>query len=271
MKITVKTLQQKVFQVCYTNGDERRSHTHRYGQLDAEDSDTVADLKKKIHETQGHPAESQRLIFSGEDLFIAQCGCAATHGGAFTTTGKVLADDKTVESCAIKEKDFLVLTVTKVCIICPSTLGLGLMLSCTMKPKQATRSAAPAASTSTAAAPATPNAPSPVAAPSTPAVPQPPNAPVLTPAQPAVVEPTPPAETRSVQDGNAFVTGSALQTSIQNMIEMGFERDQVMKALRASFNNPERAVEYLFNVRRAFTLSLKFSLICHIAGDSRWT
>ena len=31
--------------------------------------------------------------------------------------GKVLSDDKTVESCAIKEKDFLVLMVAKVRVV----------------------------------------------------------------------------------------------------------------------------------------------------------
>ncbi|KAK7692324.1 hypothetical protein QCA50_003949 [Cerrena zonata] len=191
MKLTVKTLQQKVFTI------------------DAEGTDTVGDVKKKILETQGHPVDNQKLIYSG----------------------KVLPDGKTVESLEIKEKDFLVLMVSK--------------------PK----ATAGASSSSTAATSSTPTpapAAAPIAAPSTPstssaapaAAPQPPNAPILTPAQAAPVSPGP---ERPFGDMSTFLTGSELQTTVQNMMEMGFERDQVMKALRASYNNPDRAVEYLFS------------------------
>ncbi|KAH9858973.1 hypothetical protein C2E23DRAFT_800790 [Lenzites betulinus] len=182
MKITVKTLQQKVFQI------------------EAEGSETVADLKKKIQEAQGHAIESQKLIYSG----------------------KVLPDSKSVESCEIKEKDFLVLMVSK-----PKPTPVA----------ASTSNVTPAASTAPPAAAAEAPAPAPAAAPA--AAPQPPNAPIITPAQAA------PAQGPVLGDG--FLTGEALQSTVQNMIEMGFEREQVMRALRASFNNPERAVEYLFN------------------------
>ena len=36
-----------------------------FSQIDAEGSDTVADLKTKIKDTQGHPLEHQKLIYSG--------------------------------------------------------------------------------------------------------------------------------------------------------------------------------------------------------------
>ena len=98
---------------------------------------------------------------------------------------------------------------------------------------------------SASAAPAPTAEAPPSAAAAAPAAPQPPNAPILTPAQAAPIEGAAPA---SAGDGS-FLTGEALQSTINNMIEMGFEREQVMRALRASFNNPERAVEYLFNVR----------------------
>ena len=44
------------------------------------------------------------------------------------------------------------------------------------------------------------------------------------------------------------VTGSVYEGIVMQLMEMGFEREQCVKALRAAFNNPDRAVEYLFNV-----------------------
>ncbi|KAG8742834.1 hypothetical protein FRC10_000880 [Ceratobasidium sp. 414] len=188
MKLTFKTLQQKQFQV------------------DAEPADTVADLKRKVEESQGHSVASQKLIYSG----------------------KILADDKTVESLNIKEKDFLVVMVSK--------------------PK-----ATPAASSSAVPAPApVPSAPTPVPAlapaPATAPSEDVAMAPAEQPAAPAasasaLAAPAPPA----FGDTSSFVTGGVLETSITNMMEMGFERAQVMRALKASYNNPDRAVEYLFN------------------------
>ncbi|KAG1858170.1 hypothetical protein F4604DRAFT_1795255 [Suillus subluteus] len=180
MKLTIKTLQQKMFQ------------------LEAEGSETIADLKQKISNTQGHSVESQKLIFSG----------------------KILTDDKTVASCEIKEKDFLVLMVSKSKPQPPPVIAS----TSTPQPEAAAPAPAPAPAAPQVLAPA-PAAPAP--------------APVA-PSVPSAV----PAAAPVTADGS-FLTGEALQSTINNMVEMGFEREQVTRALRASFNNPDRAVEYL--------------------------
>ncbi|KAJ2760125.1 UV excision repair protein rad23, partial [Coemansia nantahalensis] len=44
-----------------------------------------------------------------------------------------------------------------------------------------------------------------------------------------------------------FLSGEQYETAISNMVEMGYLREHCIKAMRASFNNPDRAVEYLLN------------------------
>jgi UV excision repair protein RAD23 len=200
-------------------------------QLDAEPSDTVADLKKKIEQEHGHQAPTQKLIYSGKDLFIFSPGIKTNY-----YAGQVLGDDKTVESCNIKEKGFLVLMISKPKAE-PKSAAVPAAISSTSDATSAVPANVPTEAPAVAATASTPAA----------AAPQPPNAPILTPAQPAPVA-QPAQSTRAINDENAFVTGAELQSTIQNMMEMGFERDQVMRALRASYNNPDRAVEYLFSV-----------------------
>lgn len=53
------------------------------------------------------------------------------------------------------------------------------------------------------------------------------------------------------QAASNLVAGSTLEGTIQHLLDMGggiWDRDTVVRALRAAFNNPERAVEYLYSV-----------------------
>jgi UV excision repair protein RAD23 len=63
------------------------------------------------------------------------------------------------------------------------------------------------------------------------------------------------------QAASNLVGGSNLEATIQSILEMGggaWDRDTVQRALRAAFNNPERAVEYLYSVRMLLFSSLPY-------------
>lgn len=48
------------------------------------------------------------------------------------------------------------------------------------------------------------------------------------------------------------MASSELDPMVSHLMEMGggsWDRDTVLRALRAAYNNPERAVEYLYSVR----------------------
>lgn len=174
--------------------------------VDAEPSDSVATLKTKIEAAHAHPVAHQKLIYSG----------------------KQLTDDAvTLEALGVKETDFLVLMVRA-----PKA----------KKAKAADTSSAAAATTSSAMAEDKPKTEE-----------EKPKAEEEKPKEEEKKEETEkPAESGDAPKEDAMqaassniVTGDQTDEVIANIMAMGYPRDQVIAALRASFNNPDRAVEYL--------------------------
>jgi len=136
--------------------------------------------------------------------------------------GKILVDDEHLSKYNIDEKKFIVVMVAK--------------------PKAAEPASEPAAATPAPAPPADPPAPAATPAPPTPATPSTPTA-ATTPTS------TPTEEKKEESSGGGLtsdlVVGDEYATMVQNIMDMGYDKSQVEAALRASFNNPDRAVEYL--------------------------
>lgn len=181
--------------------------------IDVQPADTVIAVKKRIEETQGkdaYPCVQQLLIHQG----------------------KVLKDDTTIEENKITENGFLVVMLTKT-----KSTGAG-----------ATSSAAGATSTQPSS---TTTQTDPTPSPAVPASP-----PRL---QPAAVTPStvPSAATTAQENADNYgdaasnlVSGNNLEQTIQQILDMGggsWDRETVIRALRAAYNNPERAVEYLYS------------------------
>ncbi|CAK9215669.1 unnamed protein product [Sphagnum troendelagicum] len=185
--------------------------------LEVSHTDTVTTVKKQIEESQGKDA-----FPCSQQLLIHQ--------------GKVLKDDTTMADNKVSENGFLVVMLTKT------------------KAPAATSSSSSGTAQAPAAAPPPPaQSPAPHAVPAH-SAPSP--APAPAPVIPAPAVPAPaagaPLGTGDVygQAASNLVAGTNLEQTVQQIIDMGggsWTRDTVVRALRAAFNNPERAVEYLYS------------------------
>ncbi|XP_041086980.1 UV excision repair protein RAD23 homolog A-like [Polyodon spathula] len=198
----------------------------------------VRSLKEKIEKEKGsdsYPATGQKLIYAG----------------------KILNDDIPIKDYKIDENNFVVVMITKP-KASPSSPA--------QPPSQATPTPA-VTSTPTPVPAASEDAPATEAVP--PVAPLSTAAPLSTDAAAAApglldtpTEEKPKEETKepavapsvssSIEDLNLLeeaasilVTGQAYENLVTEIMSMGYEREQVIAALRASYNNPDRAVEYL--------------------------
>lgn len=184
-------------------------------EVDAQPNDTVMAVKKQIEEIQGKDTYP-----CGQQLLIHQ--------------GKVLKDDTTIEDNKITENGFLVVMLTK-SKTSPAAGASSTSSASTIQPTQTSTPLAPASGPVEAASPVASQPPA--VAPATSV-----SAPETTAIQ---ANADPYGEAASI-----LVAGSNLEQTIQQMLDMGggsWDRDTVVRALRAAYNNPERAVEYLYS------------------------
>ncbi|KAM5299933.1 UV excision repair protein RAD23 homolog B [Ctenodactylus gundi] len=225
MQVTLKTLQQQTFKI------------------DIDPEETVKALKEKIESEKGKdafPVAGQKLIYAG----------------------KILNDDTALKEYKIDEKNFVVVMVTKpkaVTTPAPATTQQSSPATTTTVSSSTAAAVAQAPTPAPALAPT--STPAPIAPASTVASSEPVPAsatqqekPAEKPAEtPVAISPTSTDNTSGdssrsnlFEDAtSALVTGQSYENMVTEIMSMGYEREQVIAALRASFNNPDRAVEYL--------------------------
>ncbi|KAK2819242.1 hypothetical protein Q5P01_024803 [Channa striata] len=182
--------------------------------IDIDEEETVKTLKEKIEQEKGKDnfsVASQKLIYAG----------------------KILNDDTALKEYKIDDKNFVVVMVTK--------------------PKIASAAPQPSSATSTpgTTAPAAPPTSASSSDSSTDCVstdkkPEESPSSNVEPASTSVGSSEASTNTNLIDEAvSNLVTGPSYDAMVNEMMLMGYEREQVVAALRASFNNPDRAVEYL--------------------------
>ncbi|TPX46357.1 hypothetical protein SeLEV6574_g03267 [Synchytrium endobioticum] len=182
--------------------------TNQVFSLNLDPSETIANVKAKIEAQEKHPVALQKVIFAG----------------------KVLTDDKTVGELGVKEKDLMVLMVSKP--KAASSSSSATTAPVTTAPAAVTESAT--SSTTTIPAAATESLAS---------TPPPPTSTPVTSSAPTATVPAPAGA--DAESFSGLATGSTLQSAKTNLMEMGYSQQEVDRAMRAAFNNPDRAAEYL--------------------------
>uniref|UniRef100_A0A3Q3AU51 UV excision repair protein RAD23 n=1 Tax=Kryptolebias marmoratus TaxID=37003 RepID=A0A3Q3AU51_KRYMA len=210
MLITLKTLQQQTFKV------------------DIDEEETVKTLKERIEQEKGKelfPLAGQKLIYAG----------------------KILSDDTLLKEYKIDEKNFVVVMVAK-----PKTASVASQTPSAASAPSSAAPAAPPASSSCTDKPAEEPSPEDKPEEKQPSAAEPAAEPSSTTRNLGLVTPL----TCACCLGVCFwvcvlsisaVTGSSYDAMVNEMMLMGYEREQVVAALRASYNNPDRAMEYLLS------------------------
>lgn len=188
-------------------------------QIEIDPEQTVKALKEKIEAERGKdnfPVSGQKLIYAG----------------------KILQDDTPIKDYKIDEKNFVVVMVSKT----KPAAAASPPVSEAPKPPAQDSGSSSTASPAPAPAPASAPAVTPPAVPSPPEeVKEEPSAAAGEPQQPASSS----GSSQSMDPSSALVTGAEYESMLTEIMSMGYERERVVAALRASFNNPHRAVEYL--------------------------
>ncbi|XP_017126211.1 UV excision repair protein RAD23 homolog A [Drosophila elegans] len=180
---------------------------------------TVLELKKKIYDERGaeYVAEKQKLIYAGV----------------------ILTDERTVGSYNVDEKKFIVVMLTRDASGSKPNQNRT-KESDKMTSTNSSKDTLAPEKVSTSSPPATTNAEElPLVVPNETTVPRPISSNDL-------VGELANASLQSRAESNLLM-GDEYNQTVLSMVEMGYPREQVERAMAASYNNPERAVEYLIN------------------------